>query len=211
LNPDLALVRSLRKVLESEAEGKGAARSAVEELRRSPNWSGGAKALLLGHPIKTALKPIVESRSEEASMLAALVIASPASSALLVGRNGGALAQTLERWVRAKENRALEEKVMRFRSLLTSGVLGAVTAMVASVGPLVGSLSFTGSAPPADPATLLAGAAAMAGIGSVVLGLFMSGRGFVVNLAVTLGVFAVVGALASPLAAVTPVALWGVK
>ena len=211
MNPDLSLVRSLRKVLESSAEGKGVARSVVEELRRSPAWSSGAKLLLLGHPLRTSLKPLVEARSEEASMLAALIVSSPKSSAPLVGRNGGALAQTLERWVRARESRALEERVMRCWSVLTSGVLGAVTAMVASLGPILGSLNFAGSAPPADPATILAGAAAMAAIGSAVLGLFMSGRGFVVNVGVTLGVFAAVAALASPLAGVAVATPWGVK
>ena len=97
---------------------------------------------------------------------------------------------------------------MGFRGMVTSGVLGAVTAMVSSLGQLVGSLNFQGGTPAADQGVLLVGGAAMAAIGSGVLGFFMSGKGFPVNVAVTLGVFALVGAAASPLASLSPTALW---
>jgi hypothetical protein len=209
LNPDLALVRSLRRVLESASEGKGMARSVVEELRPSSlPWSRSAKLLLLGHPIRTSMEALLESPYDEAAMLASLIVASAMSSALLVGKKGEVLAGTLERWVKAKENRRLEEKVMRFRSMVTSGVLGAVTAMVASLGPLVGSLNFEGASPAVDPLTLLVGGAAMAAIGSAVLGFYMSGKGFPLNVAVTLGVFVLVSAAVSPLGGLTPTVIW---
>lgn len=209
MNPDLFLVRSLRRVLESAAQGKGVARSVVEEFRLSPPpWSRTAGMLLLGHPLRTSMESLVESSTAEAAMLASLIVASPRSSALLVGKSGETLAATLERWVRAKESRKLEEKVMRFRGMVTCGVLGAVTAMISSLGPLVGSLNFEGTAPAVDPMTLLAGSAAMAAIGSAILGLYMSGKGFPVNVAVTLGAFALVSAAASPLWGLTPTVLW---
>ncbi len=209
MNPDLFLVRSLRRILESASDGKGMAQSVVEELRLSPlPWSRAAKMTLLGYPLRTSMEAILDSTSAEAAMLASLIVASPRSSALLVGRRGEVLAGTLERWVKAKENRKLEEKVMRFRSMVTSGVLGAVTAMIASLGPLVGGLNFAGTAPPLDPTALLVGGAAMAAIGSGVLGFYMSGRGFPVNVAVTLGVFGLVSAAASPLGGLTPATLW---
>ena len=120
MNADLFLVRSLRKVLESASEGKGMARSVVEELRMTPlPWSRAAKMLLLGHPLRTAMETLLESPSGEASMLASLIVASPGSSALLVAKKGEVLAGTLERWVRAKESWKHEEKVMRFRSMVT--------------------------------------------------------------------------------------------
>lgn len=209
MNPELLLVRSLRRVLESASEGKGVARSLVEELRPSAlPWSGAAKMLLLGYPLRASLETFLESPSEEAAMLASLIAASPASSARLVGKKGEALAATLEEWVKAKESRRLEGKVMRFRSLVTSGVLGAVTAMVASLGPLVGSLSFGGAPPAVDPTALLAGGAAMAVVGSGVLGFYLSGRGFLLNVAVTIFVYALVGAAASPLGVLAPATLW---
>ena len=209
MNPDLTMVRSLRKVLESASEGKGVARSVVEELRGvPPPYCRAAAMLLLGHPLRTSMGPLSESSSAEAAMLSSLIVASPRSSAPLVGRKGVALAATLERWVEAREGRRLEDKVMRFRSLITSGVLGAVTAMFASLGPLVGSLNFGGASPAVDPTTLLVGGATMAAMGSAVLGYYMSGKGFPLNVAVTLGVFAAVGAAASPLVSLTPAVLW---
>lgn len=209
MNQDLFLVRSLRKVLESAAVGKGMARSVVEELRLSPPPSPQvAKMLLLGHPLRTAMGSLLESSSLEASMLASLIVASPGSSSLLVAEKGEALAGILERWIKAEENRELEEKVMRFRGVVMSGVMGAVTAMVASLGPLVGSLNFGGASPAADPATLLMGGAAMAGIGSAVLGFYMSGKRFPVNVAITLGVFALVSAAVAPLGGPSQPILW---
>ena len=211
MNPDLSMVRSLRRVLQSAGEGKGLARSVVEELRRcAPPGPEAARLTLLGHPLRASLRSMVESAPEEAAMLASLVVAAPRSSAYLVGRSGDALAENLERWVKAREGRALEQRVLRFRSVVTSGVLGAVTAMVATLGPLVGSLGFAGGAAPPDPAALLAGAAGMSAISSAMLGLFMSGRGFAVNVAVTVGGFALVAAVASPLAAFPGAVPWGV-
>ena len=212
MNSDLSMVRSLRKALESAGEGKGMARSVIEALGgASPEGSAAARMLLLGYPLHRSMKTLAESPSEEAALLSSLIIAAPKSSATLVGKSGETLAGTLERWVRARESRRLEHRVMRFRSLVTSGVLGGVTAMMASLGPLVGSLDFSGAAPPVDSTALLAGAAAMAAISSGVLGLYMSGRGFLVNVAVTLAVFLLVSTAAAPLAGFAPSIAWGVK
>jgi hypothetical protein len=83
--------------------------------------------------------------------------------------------------------------------------------MVASLGPLVGSLDFTGTSQLTGSTTLLYSAAGLTAISSCMLGFFMSGRSFYVNVVVALGVFALVSTLASPLANVSTVSLWGVK
>ncbi len=158
-----------------------------------------------------ALQPLVRSKSEEVSMLASLIVTAPRSSTTLVGASGDALAGTLERWAKARENTRLENRVFRFRSLITSGVLGAVTAMIASLGPVVANLNFESAAAAAGGGSILYAAAAYAAIAAGMLGLFMSGRGFYANVAVALGVFALVSALASPVASVQPISLWGVK
>ncbi|MDE1852713.1 MAG: hypothetical protein KGI38_03075 [Thaumarchaeota archaeon] len=211
MNPDLSTILSLRRVLESASEGEGMARSFVEGLGDvRPLGSESARLLLLGYPIPLALRPLVEGSSDEVSMLAALIVSAPRSSTSLVGKSGSAFAVTLERWIKARENGLLEQKVMRFRSLVTSAVLGAVTAMVASLGPIVGSLNFgTGTA--ADPGSLIYAGAAMVTVSSGMLGIFMSGKNFFVNVALSLAVFALVAAVASPLASVPSVRLWGVK
>jgi hypothetical protein len=212
VNTELGRILALKKVLESASEGMGMAQSVVRELRGiKPTGSESARRLLLGHPLAVALRPLVESGCEEVSMLASLIVSAPKSSSAIIGRSGGILADTLERWIRAKESGKLQQKALRFRSLVTCGVLGAVTAMVASLGPLVGSLDFTGVSQPTGSTMLLYSSAGLTGISSCMLGLFMSGRSFYLNVAVALGVFAVVSTLASPLANIPTVSLWGVK
>ena len=211
MNNDLGTLTSLRRALEGVAKGKGMARSLLEELR--PSGRAGreaARLILLGHPLRVSLRPVAESGSEEVDVLTTLILSTGKSGAVAVGKNGEALAVTLERWVKARESRRLEQKVQRFRSLVTSGVLGAVTAMVASLGPLVGSLTFSGQ-PPTAPAFLLPAAALMSGVSAGMLGAFMSGRRFYVNVVVSLLGFALVATLASPLSNVPPVGLWVVK
>lgn len=211
MNRDVLRILSLKRVLESAGQGSGMARSIVEELGGDDGLGReGARLLLLGNPISTAMRPIIEGGAEEVSLLASLIVAAPKSSAPLVGTSGGAIAHTLEGWAKARENRALEQKVLRFRSLVTSAVLGAVTAMLASLGPMVGTLGF-GAGPGVDPGALIYGAAAMTAISSGMLGVYMSGKGFYVNVAASLAVFGIVCAVASPLASVPSVGLWGVK
>ncbi len=211
MNTDLSMILSLRRVLESAESGMGMSQSIVKGLRETQReGEESARMLLLGLPLAVSLRPLTEGRSEEVAMLASLIVSASKSSTALVGRSGEDLADTLERWVKVKENSRLEQKGLRFRSLITSAVLGAVTAMVASLGPVVGNLSFT--APSVQGAgLLLPAAAAMSALSSGMLGLFMSGRRLFLNVAVALMVFAAVSAVASPLASVPAVGLWGVK
>ena len=211
MNADLNSILALKKVLESASNGMGMAQSVARELSAvRPLGSESVRLILLGHPLHLALRPLVESGSQEVSMLASLVVSARRSSSVMVGHSGGMLADTLERWVKTKESAKLQQRALWFRSLVTCGVLGAVSAMVASLGPLVSGLDFTGT-PPASTAALVYAAAGFTGISSCMLGLFMSGRRFCLNVAVTLGVFGVVSLLASPLASVSAVSLWGVK
>jgi len=209
---ELARILALKKVLESASEGMGMAQSLANVLRWvEPPGNESARLVLLGYPLAVALRPLIESGCDEVSMLASLIVSAPKSSSAMIGRSGGVLASTLERWVKAKESGKLQQKALRFRSLVTCGVLGAVTAMVASLGPMIGSLDFAGTSPVTGSATLLYSAAGLTGISSCMLGLFMSGRGFYLYVALALGVFAVVSTLVSPLADVSAVSLWGVK
>lgn len=210
-NHEVSMILALRRVLESAGQGAGMARSIVLVLRGTDRLGKEAARLtLLGRPIAWSMKPMTEGGSEEVAMLASLIVAAPRSSAPTVGERGGAIASTVERWVKSKETRALELKVMRFRSLVTSGVLGAVTAMVGALGPLVSSFGIVARQTP-DAGAVVYGAAAMAAISSGMLGVFMSGRKFYVNVAVTLLAFILVYAFASPLAEVPSFSLWGVK
>lgn len=212
MSRDLSLIVSMKEVLESVAEGKGLARSIVEKLGGAgPAGAEAARLALLGRPIPVALRPLVEGGSPEVSMVAALMVSAPRSSTRRVGRSGKPFVSTLEGWLRSRESRELEQKVLGFRGLVASGVLGAVTSMLASLGPLVGNLDFGGGARAVNPGPLLYTAAAMAGVGSGMLGMYMSGKRMFLNVALTLAVFAVVAAAASPLGGITPSGVWGIK
>lgn len=212
MNQDLATVLSLKSVLESASEGAGMSRSVVEKLSEAHSHGReSAKLILLGFPLPVALRPLLESPSPEVSMIASLAASAPRSSAVTVGKTGRALASTLGGWVRSRETRKLEMKVLRFRGLIASGVLGAVTAMLATLGPLVGSLDFTSPGQSVGAVPLLYAAGAMACLSSAMLGMYLSGRGLVANVSLTLVVFAVVAVASSPLASIPAVGLWGIK
>lgn len=211
MNPELSMVLALRRVMESVEEGRGMAQALARELGGvGPVGLGAVRRILLGFPFSISLRSLEEGKSEEVAMLASLLISASKSNTSLVGRNGEAVSHTLEGWLKLKENSKLEHRIMRFRSMVTSAVLGAVCATVATLGPLLGNLDFTTQARP-DPGSLLFFAAGMTIISSGMLGFFMSGSRFFANVALSLSVFGFVWALASPIASIPIVPLLGVK
>lgn len=201
----------LRKVLESVAFGKGVAQALVAELREE--GAGGrevARLLLLGHPMDVSLSGMTEGKSEEVSMLSSLVLWSSKGSAKVVGERGRSLSPVLERWLKLKENEKMERRVIAYRGLIASGVLGAVTAMVATLAPLLGT--FVLSQQPAPQSGYLPFAAAiLATMSSAMLGLYVSGKTFAVFVLVALSAFAAVYFAVSPMVDVTPLSLWAIK
>lgn len=201
---DLPMILSMKRVLGSAEKGMGISRAFVKEFSVT-NHQGrdSARSLLLGFPLKSALGPLTVGGSEEISMMSSMIVGAPRSSVFRMGRSGATLASILEGWIKAREGRALEEKVMRFRGLIASAVLGAVTSMMASLGPVIGNLGTLltpGASTPVGGWFLLASAAGMAAISSGMLGLYLSGRGLFINIVVTLSVFAIVALAAAPLA-----------
>jgi hypothetical protein len=211
MNPDLSMVLALRRVMESVEEGRGMAQALVRELGGvGPVGLETVREILLGFPFSLSLRPLRGSKSEEVAMLASLLVSASKSNTSLLGKNGEALSHTLEGWLKLKENSKLEHRVIRFRSMVTSGVLGAVCATVATLGPLLGNLDFTTQTRP-DPGALLFFAAGMTAISSGMLGFFMSGSRFFANVALALSVFVFVWSLASPIASIPMIPLLGVK
>jgi hypothetical protein len=211
LNQELAIVLSFRRVLEREGEGMGVSQSLVRELKDSgPFGKEVGRRLLLGLPPVVALGPISNGPWAEAAMLATLVVTSKASSVILTGRKGEALSNLAERWVKARENQRLEEKVKRTRSLLASAVVGAVCSMIASIGPLLGSLSSLADSRPAPPVSLQYPGAAMALISAGLLGFYTSGKGFYLNVLVTGATYGLVSLAVAPLTGL-PTFTWAIK
>lgn len=205
MTSDEATVRAMRRILESSASGRGVSRSAIEELRGGDGLErDAARSLLLGESVGRAMEGIVEGASEEVSMMASLVPEMAKSSPDSVGRGVGGFSETLERWVRAGESRRMEWKVQEFRGLLSCAVLGAVVAVVSSLGPIVGNLSFGSASAQVDGSGLRIAAVVMAGNGAVMLGLYLSGKRLVLNVIACLLAFSFVSFLVSPLVSLQP-------
>lgn len=214
MNSELSIVLTLRKVLELARDGKGVAGSLVRELGGAEvPGKEVARRVLTGFPIESSLLPLLAGDSREVAMLASIVVASAKSSSALAGRNGELLSYTIERWVKARENRRLEEKVLGFRGFIVSGVLGAVSGMVAALGPVLGALDFSRAQAQAqaDPGSLTYAAAAMVILSSVFLGLSMSRRKFYLNVFVAALAFLAVLYMVSPLVSLSAGLPWGIK
>lgn len=200
MDDDLTLIFSMRKVLGSAAAGGGLAGSLVREFATSAKGREVARRVLLGLPLQVSLAPLTSSRSSEVSMLATLIVGATEGSVPEAATKGEELSRLMERWVKARENVNMESRVLRFRSLIACGVLGAVCAMISTVGPFIESVSLGSQTPSTNPAGLAVTAAAMTASSSAMLGLYSAGKGVVLNVAVSLAAFALVYVLAAPLA-----------
>ena len=212
MNSSLDVLMLLRRVLAEVGGGRGVSGALVMVFSGAGRGLDSvARASLLGYPPREALRSLMRGEGREVAMLASLVVNGARGNARLAGTKGERLSVMLEDWIKAREGRRLEQKVVRFRGMIVSAVLGAVLGMVSSVGPLVGGLSFTAPLPAADPVYIGVASAAMAGLSSGMLGLYMSGRGFVVNVAAALIAFGLVTAGVSPLTSAASTNLWAIK
>ncbi len=211
MNPELELMRRLRKVLDSLVEGKGVAQSLVTELR-SERGSGidVARLTLLGHPLGVSMARLMADASEEVSMLASMVIWSSRGNVRLTGERGRDLSVVLERWMKVKENEKMERRVMAYRGLIASAVLGAMTAMIAGLAPLLGSFILTRETASSSGA-LVPAAAVLSALSSAMLGYYFGGRYFPAFVAVSMAAFAVASTAIGSLVSVPTVTLWGIK
>jgi hypothetical protein len=212
MNTENAMIMALRRVLDSASQGMGAAQSLVREMRLGRGEGEQvARRVLLGNPIGAALQDVASGESEEVSMLATLVVLSSRGSVRLAGEKGRRLSAILERWVRTREAESMEKRVMRLRGYITSAVMGGLGAMVSNLAPILSSFQPTVSHTAAQVSLLPVVGALMVGFSSVMLGYFLSGRGFVSNALVATACYLAASALVSPLVSVQPSGLLGVK
>jgi hypothetical protein len=203
---------ALREVLGRLCQGKGLSGALVEVFTgKKADLREAARLSLLGHPPEVSLASTLKSSQPEVSMLAELIVGGAKTDAWLVGKRGGEVALTLEKWVKAREGRRMEMKVMAFRSIVMASILGGVMAMVSTLAPVVGAVSLGGESSATDTNLVVYVGAAMACLSSGVLGYYTSGRRFLLNIALTLAVFAVVATAISPLASIPVTNLWAIK
>jgi hypothetical protein len=201
----------LRAVFRSLAAGRGTAGALAEAFARAQGEeSDVARQVLLGNPPAVALRSLLDGCSGEVSTLASLIVNSTGASARLVGAKGEGMSVTMERWLKRSEARRMEHKVMQSRGLMMSAVLGAVVAILASLGPLVADAGFLSPGTGPGSGTLLCASAAMVATSSLMLGLFTSKRKFYANVAIALAAFVLAALAIAPLAnvpAIQPLAI----
>ena len=202
LNRELVQTNALRKVLEAIASGRGLSGSIVAHLGSiRPEGREASRRILCGFSPRVSLEPLRNSSCYEVSALAMLIENSRDGDVTRVGRAGGGISDVLERWVKLRENRRMQSRVMGFRGVVIGGVLGAVAAMVAAVAPVVGSFAVA-SDPPAHWPYLTVAAAAMSVAASLMLGLYLSPKRAYLNVGAAMTAFAVSWIAASPLSTV---------
>jgi hypothetical protein len=200
MNPELDILMTLSRVLGDVGNGRGVAGALVRSFGSSRGQSADvARLTLLGHPPEVAMGGLLLGHGPEVAMLSGLIVNGARGNSILVGKKGEELAKSLESWINTREGRKLEQRVLAFRGLLVSAVLGAVLGMISSVGPLLGGLNFMVPSPQMDPSTLTAASAVMGCVSSAMLGLFVSRRGLWQNLVATMGVFLIVITAVRPL------------
>jgi hypothetical protein len=212
MNRRLARLHLIKRVLASISAGRGVSTSIVLALRQGEGAEElAARKVLLGFPPARSMASIVSDKSRELGMLASLVTMASSSNVASIAKKGTELSNLLEGWLKAGEEKAMEARVFQMRGLIMSAILGALMATVSAIGPLVASSDFlSGGAVSAGPSLYLM-AGAMVAVSSSMLGVFLSGRRFYVNLGLALGVFLVASYAASPLSSVTGVNAWGIK
>jgi hypothetical protein len=197
---ELRRMDRLRQVMRLSARGKGMAASIVETFRDSGvrRETEAVRSILLGMSVDESARMLTGSGDHSNELLAYLVEQAKVD-ALEASRRAERLAVLFERWVRAKQDRLVDRRIMETRSLMVSGIVGGVTAMVASLAPVLSSfqLTFNQQAPP--PAFTQYLGILFVLPSSFFLGLFFSSRRAVLNVVVATAAFALTVYLFSPL------------
>ena len=212
MNKELAQLLLLRNVLSSVSSGAGVSASIVKTLRSGGRAERDAsRMILLGNPPSVSLAEFASEKARELAMLASLISAASTGSARVLGKKGEALSTVLEGWLKAKESRLLERRVMQARGYIMCAVLGAVMGIITALGPLVGSLSILQSGQPSTSPYLDYASGAMVTFSSSTLGIFLGGRRFYLDLAIAVGVFLLALSAAAPLTALPVAGPWAIK
>jgi hypothetical protein len=189
----------LRRVLRLSAQGKGIAASIVDSFRESTvrEESEMVRQILLGSSVEQSVDTLV-SRDDHSREILLYVVSQAKVNAVEASRRADKLTSLFEHWVWMKQQRVIEQRIMETRSILVSGILGGVTAMISALAPVLSSFQLTLGAQPAPASTSYLGILFVLPAASF-LGFFFSPRRAYVNVAVSVAAFVLVTYFFSPL------------
>jgi hypothetical protein len=212
LNRELAQLLLLRAVLGSVSSGMGVSASIVKTFKAGGRAErDAARKVLLGNPPSVALAGISSDKGTELAMLASLIGTASTGNVKSIGKKGEALSAVLEGWLKARESRLLERRVMQARGYIMCAVLGAVMGIVTALGPVVGGLSILQGNLPSTSPYLNYASGAMVAFSSSALGIFLGGKRFYLNLLIAIGVFLLAMSAAAPLTVFPTTTPWAIK
>jgi hypothetical protein len=189
----------LRQVLRMSAHGRGIAASIVETFcdSRVEDEREMVRQILLGNPVDESAARLVSSNDHSRDILA-YVVDQAKVNAVEASRRADRLTSLFEHWVWMRQQRMVEQRIMETRSIMVSAILGAVTAMISALAPVLASFQLTlGEQPhPSSPSYL--------GILFVIpaalfLGIFFSPRRAFLNLVVSAAAYMLVAHFFTPL------------
>ena len=189
----------LRHVLRLSAQGKGIAASIVDSFResRTGEESEMVRQILLGNSVEQSVDRLIPKDDHSREILL-YVVNQAKVNAVEASRRADKLTTLFEHWVWMKQQRIVEQRIMETRSIMVSGILGGVTAMISALAPVLSSfqLTLTAQPPPSSPSYF--GLLFVLPAASF-LGFFFSPSRAYVNVAVSVGAFVLVTYFFSPL------------
>ncbi|MDA4136195.1 MAG: hypothetical protein OK449_04240 [Thaumarchaeota archaeon] len=183
---ELRRMNKLRQVMRLSARGNGMAASLVETFRgsRLPAELSAVRSILLGRPLEESVGSMMAADDRSSDLLIYLVqqakIDAPEAS-----RRADKLALLFEHWVRAKQDRIVEQRIMETRSIMVSAILGGVTAMAAALAPALSTFQLTFAQLQPSPAYTEYLGLLFVIPGALFLGLFFSPRRALLNMAIS--------------------------
>jgi len=183
---ELRRMDKLRQVMRLSARGKGMAASIVETFKASqiPAEVRAVRSILLGKTIEESVRSTISGNDHSRDLLLYLV-AQAKMDAPEASRRADKLAVLFEHWVRAKQDRLVEQRIMETRSIMVSAILGGVTAMVASLAPVLTTFQLTLTQPQTSPSYSPYLGLLFVIPGAFFLGMFFSSRRALLNVAIS--------------------------
>lgn len=204
---ELARMDRLRAVMKLSSRGRGMGASLVETFGESDSEEEQkvVRSILLGHPVDESTAELLKTGGHARDLLSFLVQQAKINASE-ASRRADRLASLFEHWVRAQQARIVDQRILETRSIMVSAILGGVTAMVATIAPVLSSFQLTLSA---DGTAALAAGTAIGyaqylGLffvvpGSFFLGLFFSPRRALLNVAISCTAYLFAAYLFAPL------------
>jgi hypothetical protein len=197
---EMRRMNKLRQVMRLSARGKGMAASVVETFKDSEidEERKTARRILLGRPLEDSVGAMTSGGGQSRDLLLYLVDQAK-MNAPEASRQADRLTAMFERWVRAKQERLVDQRIMQTRSVMVSAILGGVTAMLAALAPVLSTFQLTLTQQAAAPAGSQYLGLFLAVPSAFFLGMFFSPRRALLNSAISAAAYMLVVYFFAPL------------